>query len=74
MATMDVQHDDVRSTVLQRPCFLITPMGQASISVRKRAEEVFKNYIEPACKATGYFPVRSDPMLGGQISRGSPTR
>jgi len=70
MATVDVQHDNVRSTGLERLCFLITPMGQASSLVRKRANEVFRDYIEPACKATEYFPVRSDPMLGPRIRQG----
>ena len=70
MALAELQTERVGKSVLDKPCFIISPMGQTSSPVRKRAEEIFKNYIEPVCKATGYFPVRSGPTLGGSIING----
>ena len=70
MALAELQTESDGKSVLDKPCFIISPMGKPASPVRKRSEEVFKNYIEPVCKASGYFPVRPDPTLGGSIIKG----
>src|SRR3954452_25031006 len=70
MTLADAQNNKSTGHQLGNPCFIISPMGQPAGPVRKRAEDVFQNYIVPACKQTGYFPIKSSPALGNSIISG----
>ena len=71
MATAgSTRHDHDLGVDLAKPCFIITPLGQGANPIRRRAKDVYDRYIKPACMASGYEPLRSDPKLGGSIIRG----
>ncbi|HKM53609.1 MAG TPA: hypothetical protein VJY33_09360, partial [Isosphaeraceae bacterium] len=55
---------------LRKLCFIICPTGHVSASTKKRAVEVYRDYIESACKETGCFPVHSGPELGANRIKG----
>ena len=46
----------------RKPCFVISPIGEAGSEVRKRADQVLKHVIEPAVAACGFDAIRADKM------------
>jgi hypothetical protein len=45
-----------------KPCFVISPIGENGSEIRKRADQVFKHVIEPAVGNCGYDAVRADKI------------
>ena len=46
----------------KKPCFVISPIGEAGSETRKRADQVLKHVIEPAVSACGFEAIRADKM------------
>lgn len=46
----------------KKPCFVISPIGEAGSEIRKRADQVLKHVIEPAVSACGFEAIRADKM------------
>ncbi len=46
----------------RKPCFVISPIGEAGSEIRKRADQVLKHVIEPAVAACGFEAIRADKM------------
>lgn len=46
----------------RKPCFVISPIGDAGSEVRKRADQVLKHVIEPAVATCGFEAIRADKM------------
>jgi hypothetical protein len=45
-----------------RPCFVISPIGEAGSETRKRADQVLRHVIEPAAANCGFEAIRADKM------------
>lgn len=43
-----------------KPCFVISPIGESGSEVRKRADQVLRHVIEPAVSNCGYKAIRAD--------------
>lgn len=70
MASADMQQGTIGAAELRRLCFVINPSDQTSAHPKERAEEVLREYIEPACEQTGYWPLPFGPLLGPDKIRG----
>jgi hypothetical protein len=54
---------------MAKTCFVISPIGNVGSETRKHADRVFSFIIEPALRARGIAPVRSDQIeQAGRIS------
>jgi hypothetical protein len=58
---------------MSKVCFVISPLGAERSPVRKRADYVLENYIQPACERAGYDAVRADGGVGRDIVMGTTT-
>jgi len=47
---------------LDRPCFVIAPIGEEGSDTRKRSNQVLKHIIVPAAAECGYQAVRADQI------------
>ena len=55
--------------MVQRSCFIISPIGDAASDIRKKADDVLRFIVEPGLEGTDVHPVRSDQIREpGRIS------
>lgn len=45
-----------------KKCFVVSPIGEDNSDIRKRADQVYKYIIEPACQETEFEPIRVDKL------------
>ena len=45
-----------------RKCFVVSPIGKENSDVRKKADQLFKYIISPACEEMGFDPIRVDQV------------
>ena len=48
--------------IMEKVCFMITPIGKEGTDIRKNADEVLDYIVNPVCKKYGYSVVRADKM------------
>lgn len=46
----------------QHTCFFVSPIGTAGSKIRKRADDILRYIVRPACKNSGFAVIRADEI------------
>lgn len=55
-------YQSIEEGIMNKTCFIITPIGKEGTEIRKNADEVLEYIINPVCESFGYSVVRADKM------------